>query len=302
MFQEKLDILENCLGKYRQSGGEYLFFCPAHEHHKPKLSINLKKNKTKCWICSESFGSIKFFVKKYGSHSDLENWQKVSNSFDFSDLADLDAEAQKIELPAEYKPICTATEIEKFPFQNILKNKKVDDKVVLYKLGFCKTGQYQQRIIVPSFDSKGRLNYFVGRTYSKKSEQKYVAPKAATDIIFNDYLINWSKPIILVENSFDSMIVPNSIPVLGSRISEESLLFSKICEFSDEVIISLDKDAFLKEEKIIKTFREYDIKVSFLQKTKDFTEYTKDGIQEVLENRVESTFEHDFERKLGRIL
>ena len=62
-------------------------------------------------------------------------------------------------------------------------------------------------------------------------------------IIFNERLIDWEKPIFLVEGVFDHIVVPNSIPLLGKKISDKLFndLYFKSKNF---IIIALDPDAW----------------------------------------------------------
>jgi hypothetical protein len=61
-------------------------------------------------------------------------------------------------------------------------------------------------------------------------------------------LIDWDEPIYLVEGAFDSIFVPNSIPLLGKVMSE--FLYSKLYESAKELIIVLDGDAWKDAEKL----------------------------------------------------
>ena len=51
MPKSKISIVKEILGEPQRSGNEYLFYCVFCKHHKKKLSLNLDKNKYKCWIC-----------------------------------------------------------------------------------------------------------------------------------------------------------------------------------------------------------------------------------------------------------
>ncbi len=61
------------------------------------------------------------------------------------------------------------------------------------------------------------------------------------DIIFNESNINWDLPIYIVEGVFDMLRIPNSIPLLGKKMSD--LLKSKLLQYGCRVIICLDEDA-----------------------------------------------------------
>jgi hypothetical protein len=78
---------------------------------------------------------------------------------------------------------------------------------------------------------------------------KYKNPEAQKEIlIFNEYLVNWDETIYLVEGAFDSIFIPNSIPMLGKFMSE--YLFSVLYEKAKKIVIVLDPDAWADAEKL----------------------------------------------------
>jgi hypothetical protein len=64
--------------------------------------------------------------------------------------------------------------LEHFEAYNYLINdRKISREIILkYRLGFCTTGKYANRIIIPSYDAKGEINYFVSRTYDPTVKKK----------------------------------------------------------------------------------------------------------------------------------
>jgi len=61
-------------------------------------------------------------------------------------------------------------------------------------------------------------------------------------IFMNEHLINWEKPVTLVEGPFDSINTPNSLPLLGKFLSKyQSDLLYKNCK---ELILYLDGDEY----------------------------------------------------------
>jgi len=124
-----------------------------------------------------------------------------------------------------------------------------DDMIQRYHIGFCYTGEYASRIIIPSYDDNLDLNYFIARTYDERNKLKYKNPEAEKEaIIWNERLIDWDEPVYLVEGPFDSIFLPNSIPMLGKTLSEK--LFTKLYEESQKIIIVLDGDAWENAKKI----------------------------------------------------
>ena len=60
---------------------------------------------------------------------------------------------------------------------------------------------------------------------------KYLNPiTSKEDIIFNEDKIDWNKNLFLVEGVFDSLFIPNSIPMLGKVMSDKlwEAIYTKI--------------------------------------------------------------------------
>jgi DNA primase len=119
--------------------------------------------------------------------------------------------------------------------------------IQMYNIGFCYTGHYEHRIIIPSYDSENRLNYFIARSFEKEPYQKYDAPSVnKTEIIGLEYHINWTVPVILCEGVFDAIAIKrNVVPLFGKSITKALML--KLVESQVKTVyLALDKDA-LKE-------------------------------------------------------
>ena len=143
-----------------------------------------------------------------------------------------------------------------------MKNRGVSkDDIRYWKIGYCNDGEYGNRIIIPSFNEKGYINYFVARTFTN-GWPKYKNPTAKRDLVFNELCIDWDRPIVLVEGVFDAIKAgPNSVPMLGSSLREQSKLFNTIVERSSKIYLALDADAIKKELWIAKRLMEYGIEL-----------------------------------------
>lgn len=268
---EKLKVLESTLGHYKKSGAEYLFNCPKCSHHKPKFSVNVEKNCWKCWVCNYSGFKLYRLVRKYGTQQDRERWAEADEYMDvssfevsFSDLLNKPEEVQpKINLPKEFKTLATNNvTIDSLPARNYLKSRGVTKQDILkWKIGYCTSGDYENRVIFPSFNINGDVNYFVGRSYDKNSWRAYKNPKISKDIVFNHLFIDWTSDVVLVEGVFDAIVAGNAVPLLGSSLESDSKLFRTIVEHDSPVYIALDYDAEQKASKLIQTMLSYDIEL-----------------------------------------
>ena len=202
-MRNKKNILREVLGSGYDSRDETLYHCPFCKHHKKKLSVNVIKGFFKCWVC-DTKGAISYLIKRFGTIDARHDWALLDQEVDFSTM-DLifnqpEEKLPPVNLPPEY--ICLAKKGLP-PAANdaisYLWSRGIGQKDIIYhKIGFCLTGKYKKRIIIPSFDDEGNCNYFTARSYSG-DWLSYKNPPASKNIIFNDLLVNWDEPITLVE-------------------------------------------------------------------------------------------------------
>jgi DNA primase len=173
-----------------------------------------------------------------------------------------EARQDHIELPEEFISLCH-NNIPKTGIyaRNYLKLRGLTDADILkWKIGYCFSGEYRNRIIVPSFTDDGNVSYFVARSYNGDT-YKYKNPRASKNIVFNELYVNWNEDLILVEGVFDAINAGNSVPILGSTLRTDSSLIKKIVFNDTPVYVALDPDAAEKERKIIKTLLKYDVEL-----------------------------------------
>ena len=267
--KEALKILNETLGDHRQtSKNEHYFKCPACNHYKHKLAVNLDKNAFHCWICDYRGRNIRRLVRRFGSYIQLQKWDGISDRTDLERFADLFMERSdredktKMELPEEFVSLCAnnipATGV--YALKYLQKRGLTKDDIIRWKIGYCFSGEYRNRIIVPSFDDDGDCSYFIARSYTGDS-YKYKNPRASKDVVFNELFVNWNDDLILTEGIFDAVVAGNAVPILGSTLRSNAELIRKIVINDTPVYMALDPDARKKENRIIKMLLEYDIEL-----------------------------------------
>ena len=265
MYSEKLSIIKQSLGSYYESNDEMLFHCPKCKHHKKKLSVNINKNAFKCWICDYRGNNLGSLIRDRELRS---RWNSLVNQIDITRFDDLFKNKDRyvmeksLDLPEHFTPLSSRklSAIGLKAKKYLLDRGVLFSDILLYKMGFCYHGPYSGRVIVPSFDHQGELNYYIARSFDD-SYLKYKNPPCSKDIIFNDVFIDWDKPVVLVEGFFDSLKYENSVPILGSTLNMKTKLFMKIVENCKMVYICLDQDAKQKELKIVKNLLDFGVKV-----------------------------------------
>jgi DNA primase len=269
MIEDKRQIVTQVLGSYYQKGDEHLYHCPYCNHHKKKMSVNFAKQSFKCWICDARGKNIYRIVRKFGTYQQRQKYLELQgrldlNEFDnlFKELNSIE-EKQHIDLPEEFISLCNKDlPMETTDAFRYLSSRGIGRREILkWKIGYCKEGRYAGRIIIPSFDMDGDCNYFIARSYVGHS-YRYLNPPADRDIVFNELMIDWDEPIVLVEGVFDAIAAgENAIPILGSTLREQSRLFQAVAIHDTPVYMALDYDAEKKAEWIIKSLLKYDLEV-----------------------------------------
>lgn len=260
MSQFLVDIFESFLGeprKHNDDTGQVAFDCPACSAEKGlvegdgkgNLEINYNRNIFHCWACSETnhmHGPIIKLLKRYATPRHIRDYLLLKPDADIAiakQVTDI-----VVELPDEYKKLseCTPQDYKYGAAMAYLKKRGIGPDIIKeFDIGYAVKGKYFNRIIIPSYDADGKVNYFIARWFDKEFNKiKYLNPTAEKqEIVFNEGRVNWDATIYLVEGATDHIVTPNSIPLLGKFISDKlfELLYDKA---KGPIVIVLDDDAW----------------------------------------------------------
>jgi DNA primase len=242
-----LDLVKDVLGepkKVYNTHLQYGFDCPICDEskHKGNLEVSLEKFVWHCWSCGIS-GPLGKLFDDFGN----KKQKKLYRLLQPEEVKPVEKKKPKIKLPVGFTLFKDSSPVYPIRRQayNYLKSRGVTDEMIeRYNIGFCDSGDFSGRIIIPSYNKDGELNYFIARSWNPNSKSKYKNPKEEKDkIIFNESLIDWNEDITLVEGAFDSIFVPNSIAMLGKHMSE--LLFTTLYNKAKKgITIATDGDAW----------------------------------------------------------
>lgn len=300
--QEFHSIIQNIFGDvngYLQSE-QIQVNCPhcqereglSHPDGKFNLEINTAKRMFRCWKCDEPkfSGSLGRLIRTFGNAVDYEIYKSYAGIFQDYSFDEDEKEYVKVKLPNEmisFSQMDVANPSHFEAYNYLVNERKLSREIILkYRLGFCTTGKYANRIIIPSYDKDGEVNYFVGRYYGNdekiRKKRPYLNPVADKDvIIFNEGIINWDSTVYLVEGTFDMLSFPvNTIPMLGKTIS--TTLFMKLKELKPDVVILLDPDAFKNSVELYYTL--YTIYIGCEERVKIVKLPTNEDIDELRRN------------------
>lgn len=269
-FEAKYELLADILGEPQASGGELLFFCVKCKHHKKKLSVNISKNSFKCWVCDYRSPNIYRLVRRYGTYQQRQEWLKIDGTIDFSNentnvelFSKQEVVEETVSLPAEFITLTgkqnsvSANSAFKYLFDRGLSRQDI----LRWKIGYCPNGEYAGRIIIPSFNLEGKLNYFIARTYRDDWLRYKNPPLSRNNIIFNHLYVDWDNDLVLTEGIFDAIVAGNAVPLLGSSLNENSKLFMEIVRHDTPIYLALDPDAEKKSKILIREMMKYGIEL-----------------------------------------
>jgi DNA primase len=281
--------LSNALGSYSSlKGNELAFYCPFCNHHKQKLQVNTETQKWHCWNCNSGGKKLTSLLKKLDvDRKTISIIREIYGDSNYNPLTE-DADTKVfIQLPKEF--ISLAEEPKGFNPEYkhaifYLTQRGISMKeIIKYNIGYCKDGLYSRRVIIPSYNCDGQLNYFVSRSYYEEEKMKYKNPPISKNVICLESQINWNEPIILCEGVFDAITIKrNAIPLLGkfpSRQLVEKIFMSGVTD----IVISLDNDAINEALKAGEYFRKQGINVTMMYlKDKDAADMGYDKFYEEL--------------------
>lgn len=263
---------ESKQGGYDSSNSQYQFNCPfcAEEEGEPdgkyNLEISFELLVYKCWKCENS-GSLSRLVKRFGGRDALREYHEAAESLKMSKYYSLTDDEKKI-LERETKRLTLPSTFHKINLSNCmdrrlcqyLRKRKIDQRIInRFGIGYCEWSDnpderpWSNRLMIPSYDESGMLNFFVGRDFlpDKKEQEpgKFMRPKykncdaEKNEIIFQDSLVDWDADITLVEGAIDCIYGPNTISMLGKTMDESTALFKKLrARSTAKVILCLDGD------------------------------------------------------------
>lgn len=310
-FTERISFIQRNFGKgvLSRDGSDITISCPnCKTPGKKKLAINLETWKYHCWVCSSKGNTIASLLRKFRSREEVDYFRSHF-LHDKIFAVDTPQHEEKLELPDGFSPIVTLKNISNPDYKAVVrylaKRNITEFDCWKYRIGVSSDSRFSRRAIFASLDSSGDLNYFLGRSADLNSRIRYVNANAdKTAIVFNDIDIDWDKPLYLVEGIFDLIALKeNGTCLLGSSISENSLLFKKIVANDADVILCLDQDMTQKTGRIADLLTNYGCNVSIMDTScaKDIAEMSNEQLCEAKSSLRKWDMTSSFKYKIANI-
>lgn len=236
---------------YIRKGEEAVYFCPFCSHYKKKLEINVRTQEWHCWICNSCGKSIRsLFYKLKVKDSYFDELYKIIGKT-WVKYEEKQEKRLDLSLPSEFVPLWKGNPLWKSPtsfdyghaMAYLAKRNITMDDIIRYNIGYCETGTYAKRVLIPSYDWNGDINFFAARAYHEGNTYKYMLPPWPKDFTGFELFVNWSEPITLVEGTFDAIAVRNNaIPLFGTTMPL-NLKLNIVLHRVKRINIVLDNDA-----------------------------------------------------------
>ena len=274
-------------GQIASDGINYQIVCPSCRKQtgttKRKLHVRLDDLRYHCWVCGLKGKNILYLAKKYDPSVQVGHIRPKE--------VVVEKEEEVITLPNNLVPVYRETSdpdikaVRKYLERRGLSKSKIQR----WRIMAAKKGPLRRYAVIPSFDSMGNLNYYVSRSIDEGGIRYKNAKTKKSSIVFNEVDIDWSSEVNLVEGVFDAIKCPeNTIPILGSSMSDKSRLIKKLAKHQCPVTISLDPDMPEKAYEVAEMVRMTGCKtyIAFAPQNYDLGDLTCSAAKEVISNRL----------------
>ena len=315
----RLAFIESVFGKGHLAANGKNFdvrcpFCAPADPNKRKLVIRVEDDVNHCWTCGWKAHTLAPLIRKFGSQ---EQFRKYRDEFmpeeariRLKDFHQPESEKKALELPKDFRLLTLIPLSDpdaKAAWFYLKKRGLSSNDAWYYKFGLSNEPRWKRRIIMPSFDSDGKLNFFVARNIDESDRRpKYDNPEEdKVPIIFNEINVDWTQRLVICEGPFDLVKCgDNAVALLGSDLNEQSRLFTQILLHNTPVALALDGDMWHKKTpKIAKKLQEYDIDVVIVdtREAGDPGKMSKQQFQIALNDAQQPTWSSSFFDRLTRM-
>lgn len=270
--RQLVELITELFGFPRRYGhgiSEVEFNCPRCDKGKNKfnLVVNVDRGLYHCWACGHAGKNEKLFAL-YGSKDQAHRHSLLLAS---SLEPAIQKETEVLEI-GDFRSLKTkwTDSVNYLAAMAYLKDRRITPDIIdKWDICYAETGKYKNRIIIPSRTLEGKTEFFVARAFYGTVQPKYLNPRFEREnIIFGEKFIDWKKPVIVTEGVFDSMVLYNSVPLLGTGIKGNTKLLRKFMQNKTPLIMGMDQDAWKKQSQVARYLLNLGVKIYVIKHTR----------------------------------
>ena len=259
MSEKLANYITSVFPEAKRKGDEIIVDCPICYDTKKHLYINIVKKVVHCFRCGYS-ATVKRFLREnnllIGPPENFDILDVLDSGF--VSLVKRENEQKNVSLP-EFMDVLDfedASWLGRIAVQYLKSRGVTDGQIRRHKIGYCYSGKYAGRIIVPIF-MFGELVYWIARIIehptvrlqvAKHPDRKVLNPSVSKrSILFNYDTAKLSDEVVVCEGVFDALAIENvgqsAVALLGKEMTDEQamLLTALNCE---KITVCLDADAY----------------------------------------------------------
>lgn len=255
--------------RHTGNGKEVHFNCPVCDETRHRMYVSLETGLVYCHNCQFKGTAVQLIQYVEGvSYSraksifkDIKGSVELPEELERDKLEDLfmgdfrkDLDKRAIPLPEEYTPLDPkhTNPVTRMAIKYLHSRGITDRQITKYNMGFCMSGEYQNRVIIPITEN-GELRFWVARAISKNAFRKEMSPTnedyqiSKSEVIFNiDQAARLYHSCVISEGIFDALSWGSmGISLLGKALYTEqvNILLDYRELLSEGVYVALDWDA-----------------------------------------------------------
>lgn len=259
-------FLENAGLDAHERNGEVSGECPWCHHHRTSFYVKAGVGVFKCHYCNESGWAIKLitYVARCTVQEAIDRIMAHRTSIysedDWELVEDEEEEAPPvIELPEGFHLLADSHGETARRYREYALTRMSEAQIAEYGVGFCATGRYRGRIVVPVYHLGSLVNW-VARAIRPDAEKKVLTPPGNEQY---SYVFNlehvWGRPqVVITEGVFDCLAIPDmAVATFGKKVTDTQVIALANAGCS-RVCLAWDSDA---QEEIWKAYTR--LKVAF---------------------------------------
>lgn len=252
------DFLQNAGLEVTQRGDEVGGECPWCHWKRQSFYLNVEKGVYKCHYCHESGWAIdvvrhvlrlptaeaiqrvleaRASIYEEDPYEDDEVWLEAEEAVE-------EEPPPSVDIPLPWFTLAGNDSFSARPYLKYARTRMTDEQIERYGVGYCPSGRWADRIIVP-VQYAGRLVTFVARAIYDDMTPKVDTPPGNEQYsyLFNLERVWGEKTVIITEGVFDALAVPEySVATFGKKVTDAQVALL-VAAGVKNLIIAWDADA-----------------------------------------------------------